>query len=238
MFEPEDVWSDVQRIRSEAPLIHNITNYVVMNTTANALLALGASPVMAHAIEEVEAMVGLARALVINIGTLSGPWIAAMLKAASAAKRRGIPVVLDPVGAGATRYRTEAAQRILTDTPPAIVRGNASEIRALYYAESETKGVDSRHDAAAAAASRRHAAAAASSSQASQPQPKNLTPISALGGKPAEAKPPQVKPPAAKAAEAKPAAKTPAAKPSETKATAKKPAEKKRQEKVEKKGKR
>lgn len=151
MFEPEDVWSDVQRIRSEAPLIHNITNYVVMNTTANALLALGASPVMAHAIEEVEAMVGLARALVINIGTLSGPWIAAMLKAASAAKRRGIPVVLDPVGAGATRYRTEVAQRILTDTPPTIVRGNASEIRALYYAESETKGVDSRHDAAAAA---------------------------------------------------------------------------------------
>ncbi len=154
MFKPEDVWNDVLRIRREAPLVHNITNYVVMNTTANALLAIGASPVMAHAVEEVEAMVGLARALVINIGTLSGAWIAAMLKAASAAHQRGIPVVLDPVGAGATPYRTEAAHRILVETPPTIIRGNASEIRALFYAESATKGVDSRHatDAAAEAA--------------------------------------------------------------------------------------
>jgi hydroxyethylthiazole kinase len=151
MFKPEDVWNDVQRIRKEAPLVHNITNYVVMNTTANALLAIGASPVMAHAAEEVEDMVRLAKALVINIGTLSAPWIAAMLKAASAARQRGIPIVLDPVGAGATRYRTETACQILKETPPAIVRGNASEIRALFYTESETKGVDSRHAADAAA---------------------------------------------------------------------------------------
>jgi len=150
MFKPEDVWNDVQRIRKEAPLVHNITNYVVMNTTANALLAIGASPVMAHAAEEVEDMVRLAKALVINIGTLSAPWIAAMLKAASAARQRGLPIVLDPVGAGATRYRTETACQILKETPPAIVRGNASEIRALFYTESETKGVDSRHAADAA----------------------------------------------------------------------------------------
>ena len=150
MFKPEDIWNDVRRIREETPLVHNITNYVVMNTTANALLAIGASPVMAHAAEEVEDMVRLARALVINIGTLSPPWIAAMLKAGSAARQRGIPIVLDPVGAGATRYRTETASQILKETPPAIVRGNASEIRALYYAESETKGVDSRHTADAA----------------------------------------------------------------------------------------
>jgi len=150
MMKAEAIWNDIVRIRSEAPLVHNITNYVVMNTTANALLAIGASPVMAHAVEEVEAMVRLARALVINIGTLSKPWITSMGKAAAAARQRGIPVVLDPVGAGATSFRTETAHRILADSPPTIIRGNASEIRALHYAESETKGVDSRHDAGAA----------------------------------------------------------------------------------------
>ncbi len=139
------VWADVQAIRTQAPLIHNITNYVVMNTTANALLALGASPVMAHAEDEVEEMSGLARALVINIGTLSAPWVEAMVKAGSVARRNGIPIVLDPVGAGATRFRTNTVQRLLRDTPPAVIRGNASEIRALYTAEHETKGVDSIH---------------------------------------------------------------------------------------------
>ena len=139
------VWSDVQKIRAEAPLVHNITNYVVMNSTANALLALGASPVMAHAAEEVEEMVGLARALVLNIGTLSPPWVEAMLRAGGAARKRGIPVVLDPVGAGATRYRTETARRILDEVGPTIVRGNPSEIRALASAEGRTKGVDSTH---------------------------------------------------------------------------------------------
>jgi hydroxyethylthiazole kinase len=141
------IWRDVERIRADAPLVHNITNYVVMNTSANALLALGASPVMAHAPEEVGDMVGLASALVINIGTLSGPWIASMSAAAAAAKRRGIPVVLDPVGAGATPFRTETALRLLADGPPAVLRGNASEIRALHYAEGATRGVDSRHGA-------------------------------------------------------------------------------------------
>jgi hydroxyethylthiazole kinase len=137
------IWSDVQAIRAQAPLVHNITNYVVMNTTANALLALGASPVMAHAGEEVEEMAGIAGALVLNIGTLSGSWIEAMVKAGRVAKRNGIPIVLDPVGAGATRFRTATAQRLLGDAPPTVIRGNASEIRAIYSAEHETKGVDS-----------------------------------------------------------------------------------------------
>jgi hydroxyethylthiazole kinase len=121
-----------------------------MNLTANALLALGASPVMAHAEEEVEEMAGLASALVLNIGTLSAAWIGSMFKAAAAARRRGIPIVLDPVGAGATRLRTETSRRLLEEARPAVLRGNASEIRALFHAERETKGVDSRHAAEAA----------------------------------------------------------------------------------------
>jgi hydroxyethylthiazole kinase len=139
------VWADLQKIRAEAPLVHNITNYVVMNATANALLAVGASPVMAHAIEEVEEMVGHARALVLNIGTLSAAWVEAMVKAGQAARQRGIPVVLDPVGSGATGYRTATAQRLLEEVGPTIVRGNASEIRSLIRAGAGPKGVDSQH---------------------------------------------------------------------------------------------
>lgn len=142
----------LSRIRAEAPLVHNITNYVVMNTTANALLAIGASPVMAHAIEEAEAMAGLARALVINIGTLSPPWVEAMHRAAKLAASRGIPIVLDPVGCGATAYRTETAQALIRGAPPTLIRGNASEIRALLHADSPTKGVDSLHTPDQAAA--------------------------------------------------------------------------------------
>jgi hydroxyethylthiazole kinase len=136
-------WQDIERIRAQAPLVHNITNYVVMNTTANALLAIGASPVMAHAVDEVEEMVGFAGALVLNIGTLSGPWIEAMIRAGTAAQRRGIPIVLDPVGSGATKLRTSTAVRLLQTVAPAIVRGNASEIASLAGAAAGTKGVDS-----------------------------------------------------------------------------------------------
>src|SRR6202142_696634 len=96
-------------LRERRPLVHQITNYVVMNETANATLALGALPVMAHAREEVEEMVGFAGALVLNIGTLSPPWVDAMLAAGRTANERGVPVVLDPVGVGATSYRTETA---------------------------------------------------------------------------------------------------------------------------------
>lgn len=147
MADAEKIWQDVQTIRKKLPLIHNITNYVVMNTTANALLAMGASPVMAHAIEEVEEMVGIAKtvggALVINIGTLSSKWIDAMETAMKAAKLHGVPIIFDPVGAGATTLRTVTCKNLLHEANPTIIRGNASEIMALLDAEVKTKGVDS-----------------------------------------------------------------------------------------------
>ena len=133
----------VTALRTESPLVHNITNYVVMNNSANALLAVGASPVMAHWVSEMEEMTAIAGALVINIGTLDDKWIEGMLAAGKAAKRRGIPVILDPVGVGATSQRTEAAMRIIEECNPAIIRGNASEVMALVDASVKSKGVDS-----------------------------------------------------------------------------------------------
>ena len=133
----------LESLRAARPLVHQITNYVVMNETANATLALGALPVMAHAPEEVEEMVGLAGALVLNIGTLSEHWIGAMLLAGRAANEREIPIVLDPVGAGATRYRTETARRLLDELDVAVVRGNVGEIATLVGAEAEVRGVES-----------------------------------------------------------------------------------------------
>ena len=142
-INPSGIWNDLDTIRKNTPLVHNITNYVVMNTTANALLALGASPVMAHAEPEVADMVNIANALVINIGTLSDPWINAMFKAAARAKKNNIPIILDPVGVGATEYRTGTVRNLLQTSPPSIIRGNASEIMALCKEDISTKGVDS-----------------------------------------------------------------------------------------------
>ena len=133
----------LSRIRSDAPLIHNITNFVVMNSSANMLLAVGASPVMAHCQAEVEEMTSLAGALVLNIGTLQEDWVAAMIIAARRANARGIPVILDPVGAGATTLRTAAAQEIMNKARISVLRGNASEILSLAAAGTVTKGVDS-----------------------------------------------------------------------------------------------
>jgi hydroxyethylthiazole kinase len=130
-------------LRERRPLVHQITNYVVMNETANATLALGALPVMAHAPEEVEEMVGFAGALVLNIGTLSEHWVEAMLLAGKAANARGIPVVLDPVGAGATRFRTETAARILDEVDVTVLRGNAGEVATLVGIGAEVRGVES-----------------------------------------------------------------------------------------------
>ena len=138
-----DTGGTLRELRERKPLVHQITNYVVMNETANATLALGALPVMAHAREEVEQMAGLASALVLNIGTLSEHWIEAMLLAGRAARARGIPVVLDPVGAGATAYRTEAARRILDAVEVTVLRGNAGEVATLVGAEAEVRGVES-----------------------------------------------------------------------------------------------
>jgi hydroxyethylthiazole kinase len=133
----------LRRLRETRPLVHHITNYVVMNETANATLALGALPVMAHAADEVEEMVGLAGSIVLNIGTLSPHWVDAMLTAGRAANRRGVPVVLDPVGAGATRYRTDTARRILDEVDVAVLRGNAGEIATLAGVAAEVRGVES-----------------------------------------------------------------------------------------------
>ena len=130
-------------IRERRPLVHQITNYVVMNETANATLAVGALPVMAHAREEVEEMVGLASALVLNIGTLSPACVEAMLLAGKAANARGIPVVLDPVGAGATLYRTETARRILHEVKVTVLRGNPGEVATLVGVAAEVRGVES-----------------------------------------------------------------------------------------------
>jgi hydroxyethylthiazole kinase len=130
-------------LREQKPLVHQITNYVVMNETANATLALGALPVMAHAREEVEEMVGLAGALVLNIGTLSPHWIEAMIVAGKAASAAGIPVVLDPVGAGATRYRTDTAKRLLSEVDVTVLRGNQGEVATLVGVDAEVRGVES-----------------------------------------------------------------------------------------------
>jgi len=133
----------LRALRERKPLVHQITNYVVMNETANATLALGALPVMAHAREEVEEMVALAGALVLNIGTLSPRWVEAMIAAGKAANAASIPVVLDPVGAGATRYRTETAKRILAEVDVTVLRGNQGEVATLVGVAAEVRGVES-----------------------------------------------------------------------------------------------
>lgn len=136
---------NLKNLREKKPLIHNITNYVVMNYTANALLACGASPVMAHASEEVEEMVSFAGALVLNIGTLTPYWIDSMLKAGKRANELSVPIILDPVGSGATKLRTDSAKRVIDELSISVVRGNASEVLSLAHEGSQTKGVDSIH---------------------------------------------------------------------------------------------
>lgn len=142
-IDPQCVWSDIQAIKKTSPLVHNITNYVVMESTANALLAIGASPVMAHALDEVEDMAKVANSLVLNIGTLSPSWIQGMMLALKVANSKGIPVVFDPVGVGATSYRTETAHSILNQAKVTVIRGNASEIASICNNQVPTKGVDS-----------------------------------------------------------------------------------------------
>lgn len=143
MIQAEKIHKDLELIRKNSPLVHNITNYVVMNNTANALLAIGASPVMAHAQDEVSDMVDIANSLVINMGTLSEHWVDAMMHAGARAKSKKIPVVFDPVGVGATAYRTQTAKQIIKKCKPQIIRGNASEIMSLVDDKIKTKGVDS-----------------------------------------------------------------------------------------------
>jgi len=133
---------DLAKIREQKPLVHHITNFVVMNETANITLCLGALPVMAHARKEVEEMVGFAGALLLNIGTLTPELIDSMLVAGRKANELGVPVVLDPVGAGATKLRTDAALAILEEVDIAIIRGNAAEVGILAGAGGEIRGVE------------------------------------------------------------------------------------------------
>ena len=143
MINIESLIRDLDLIRKQSPLIHNITNYVVMNNTANALLAIGASPVMAHSVDEVVEMTNIASSLVINIGTLEALWVEAMLIAGKTALNKSTPIVFDPVGAGATSYRSKVCKQLIDECKPSIIRGNASEIIALSDAQAQTKGVDS-----------------------------------------------------------------------------------------------
>lgn len=139
-FETEAARS-LDRIAAERPLVHQITNVVVTNDSANLTLGFGALPVMAYAPEEVAEMAALSQALVLNIGTLSVREIEAMLIAGRSAADNGVPIVLDPVGAGATRFRTESALRLLSELPVAVLRGNRGEIGAL-VGSGRVRGVE------------------------------------------------------------------------------------------------
>lgn len=132
----------IDDIRYENPLIHQITNQVTMNDCANVTLAVGASPVMASSPQEAAEMAKSAKALVINIGTLQSTAYEGMKAAGKAANDSGVPVIFDPVGVGATVYRTNSAFELLKEIKPAAIRGNASEMNTLIGGASTVKGVD------------------------------------------------------------------------------------------------
>ncbi|MCS1350532.1 hydroxyethylthiazole kinase [Mechercharimyces sp. CAU 1602] len=135
----------IDRIRDDVPLIHHITNLVSIQDSANVTLHMGASPVMAHAKEEVEEMVAASAALVLNIGTLTQEQVEAMILAGKKANALGTPVIFDPVGVGATTFRTEMARRILAEVEIEIIKGNAGEIATLAGERAEMRGVDTGH---------------------------------------------------------------------------------------------
>lgn len=143
----KEVSALLTKVQQTSPLVHNMTNVVVTNFTANGLYALGASPVMAYAPEEVADMAAIAGALVLNIGTLNRELVDAMIIAGQSANAHGVPVLLDPVGAGATRFRTESALRILSEVKVSLVRGNAAEVAHLVGENREIKGVDAGNSA-------------------------------------------------------------------------------------------
>lgn len=142
----EKIFANLSAVKEKSPLIHHITNYVTVNDCANIVLALGGSPVMADDLEEVAEMVGFASALVLNIGTLNARTIESMLIAGLRAKALGVPVILDPVGVGATKLRTNTAEKLIRELKPEIIRGNMSEIKILAGLEVAIKGVDSLAD--------------------------------------------------------------------------------------------
>ena len=133
----------LSEVRSKRPLVHHITNYVTVNDCANVTICVGAAPVMAHSIDEVAEMVSMAGALVLNIGTLDEAQVGSMLRAGQRANELNIPIILDPVGAGATRFRTNTVLRLFNKLDMAVIKGNAGEIATLAGAEGEVRGVDS-----------------------------------------------------------------------------------------------
>lgn len=143
MMPKEVVICGLEKVRKKKPMIHHITNTVVMNFTANVTLCLGAAPVMAPCIKESFEMVRFAGALLLNIGTLNRKLIESMIKAGRIANAMNIPIIFDPVGVGATALRTDSAKTILNELDIAIIRGNAGEILSLMGAEGKVRGVDS-----------------------------------------------------------------------------------------------
>lgn len=133
-------------VREKSPLVHHITNYVTVNDCANIVLAIGASPVMADEIEEVLDMVSIANTLIINMGTLNKRTVESMLAAGKKANELGIPVVFDPVGVGATEYRTKTARKILDEVKISVLTGNISEIKVIAGLGGATKGVDASEE--------------------------------------------------------------------------------------------
>jgi hydroxyethylthiazole kinase len=140
---PAQIAADLALIRTKKPLVHHITNFVVMNETANMTLCVGGLPIMSHAKEEVAEMVQMANCLLLNIGTLTPEWIDSMLIAGKQANLSGIPIILDPVGAGATKLRTENSHRLMQELKIAIVRGNLAEVATLAGHQAEIRGVES-----------------------------------------------------------------------------------------------
>jgi hydroxyethylthiazole kinase len=137
-----DVYSFLQEVRAKKPLVHHLTNWVTIYDCAQVVKSFGASPVMAHAPEEVADMAGLASALVLNIGTLTTQFVESMKSAALSANRKGIPVVLDVCGAGATAFRDRKSFELIEETGIAVIKGNASEIARVAGMDVRTRGVD------------------------------------------------------------------------------------------------
>lgn len=134
----------IKRVREESPLIHHITNYVTVNDCANITLAFGASPVMAHCIDEVEEIVSISSALVLNIGTIQSSNVESFIKAGKKARSLGKPVVFDPVGCGASKLRSDVSKMIINEVKPNVIKGNMAEIKHLLFNKSNMKGVDSK----------------------------------------------------------------------------------------------
>jgi hydroxyethylthiazole kinase len=142
-----EYFGDLQKIRQQKPLVHHITNYVVVNDNANITLALGASPIMAHAMDELEDLVSIASVLYLNIGTLDKYWIESMLTAGKLAEKYNVPVVLDPVGAGASTFRTKTVEIMLNSFKINVLKGNGGEMLSIAGIKGGIKGVDSIKEA-------------------------------------------------------------------------------------------